>query len=288
MLGLLLVAHSILSPQPAVLRVREPKSRTDVFLVGTMHYNPASIQLARSTVEEEGTAGRLRAVAVESCPSRWNATLKSQPRGSAGRWLCDNEMQAAAEAGEAYSVPLELADQTIEDTGRRASQLLALTFAQLATPWAGGWTAIGEDLELAYSQVWSADGLRASAFFNAPLLLSAPVSLVRYPLAIALKSPLLLVPLALLVLALSQPVDVPAESADLSVELLRALGVLGLETLVFGRLLLVGLLEERNYVLARNIRRACLRAKPGGSVVAVLGMAHCNGVAELLRGSRIM
>ena len=50
------------------------------------------------------------------------------------RLICDNEMQAAAEAGAAYGVPLELADQTIEDTGRRASQLLALTLAQLATP----------------------------------------------------------------------------------------------------------------------------------------------------------
>ena len=40
------------------------------------------------------------------------------------------------------------------------------------------------------------------------------------------------------------------------------------EFVVLGRVLLVGLLEERNYVLARNIRKACFNAKPGGTLVA--------------------
>ena len=40
-------------------------------------------------------------------------------------------------------------------------------------------------------------------------------------------------------------------------------------------------------VLARNIRKVCL-AKPGGSVVAVLGMAHCTGVGKILRESRLV
>ena len=57
---------------------------------------------------------------------------------------------------------------------------------------------------------------------------------------------------------------------------------------IFGRLLLVVLLEERNFILARNIRKACFANKPGGSIVAVLGMAHLNGVAALLRDSRIV
>eukprot|EP00966_Prymnesium_polylepis_P280420 6479282-Prymnesium_polylepis.2 len=198
-------------------------------------------------------------------------------------------MQAAAEAGESFGVPLELADQTIEDTGRRASQLLALTCAQLLTPWAGGWASIGDDFRQAFAQVVTAkDGLKPTALLNGPLLLSAPVSLLRYPLAIVLKQPLALAPLGLAGWLLGQPVVLPPEGADLSGELLQSAAILVLETLVLGRLLLVGLLEERNYVLARNIRRACLRAKPGGSVVAVLGMAHCNGVAELLSDSRIM
>eukprot|EP00966_Prymnesium_polylepis_P270883 6257978-Prymnesium_polylepis.1 len=56
---------------------------------------------------------------------------------------------------------------------------------------------------------------------------------------------------------------------------------------------LVALLEERNYVLARSIRRACREqpaAADGGgeppAVVAVLGMAHLNGVRQLLSQSR--
>lgn len=110
--------------------------RAGVVIVGTMHYNPRSVALARTVVEEEAATGDLRAVAVESCPTRWNATLDSQPAGSVLRWLCDNEMQSASEAGEAAGATIVLADQTIEETGQRISQLLALTVAQLLTPWA--------------------------------------------------------------------------------------------------------------------------------------------------------
>eukprot|EP00966_Prymnesium_polylepis_P280419 6479282-Prymnesium_polylepis.1 len=35
------LVFAIVSPRPAVLRVREPKSRTDVILVGTMHCKDA-------------------------------------------------------------------------------------------------------------------------------------------------------------------------------------------------------------------------------------------------------
>lgn len=175
MLGLQLT--SLLSPSPAVLRLRDPKSRIDCILVGTMHYNPASISLARSIVVEEGKAGRLRAVAVESCPTRWNSTLRVQVPGTLLRWLCDNEMQSAAEAGNEYNVPLSLVDQTIEDTGQRAAQLLALTLAQLGTPWYGGWRSIREDFKEAFSQValWSKDGLKPTALINLPLILGTPV-----------------------------------------------------------------------------------------------------------------
>ena len=47
-----------------------------------MHFNPYSIALARDVVAAESESGRLRDVAVESCPSRWNATLDAQPIGS--------------------------------------------------------------------------------------------------------------------------------------------------------------------------------------------------------------
>ena len=54
--------------------------------------------------------------------------------------------------------------------------------------------------------------------------------------------------------------------------------------------MLTGLIEERNFVLARNIRQACLKAKrgKGREVVVVLGAAHLNGVQKLLTQSRLV
>ena len=71
------------------------------------------------------------------------------------------------------------------------------------------------------------------------------------------------------------------------------------ESVVLLRVCLVGLIEERNYVLARRIRAASMqvlpppraarqrgRGKDGRAVVAVLGLAHLNGVKRLLTTSR--
>jgi len=234
-------------------------------------------------VEEEANSGRLRAVAVESCPTRWNATLEAQPAGSLLRSLCDNEMQSAAEAGKAAGFDdVALVDQTIEDTGKRVSQLFALTLVELLTPWKGGWNRIYDDFKSAFEQV-SGEGLGPDALLDPRLLLGMPLSLVRYPLSLGLKSPVLLALIGCIFLIAGQ--DFAAE--DTIEELIGALAFSVVETIVLGRVLLVGLLEERNYVLARNIRKACL-AKPGGSVVAVLGMAHCTGVGKILRESRLV
>ena len=72
-----------------------------------------------------------------------------------------------------------------------------------------------------------------------------------------------------------------------------------LETVVLLRVLLVGLIEERNFILARNIRAASMQVltppralrqrgggKDGRAVVAVLGLAHLNGVKRLLTTER--
>ena len=58
----------------AVYRLRDASSGTKVTLVGTMHYNPASERLAAATVREEAADDGVRAVLVELCPARWNAT----------------------------------------------------------------------------------------------------------------------------------------------------------------------------------------------------------------------
>ena len=105
-----------------VLSLYDEKSSSRVVLVGTMHFNPASIALAESVIRSEAEDGRLRAVAIESCPTRWNATQKTQPAGSVLRSLLDNEMQAAAECGEELGAETALVDQQVEETVKRLAQ----------------------------------------------------------------------------------------------------------------------------------------------------------------------
>ena len=112
-----------------------------------MHYNPSSIALAQQTVDYEAEQNGVRAVLVESCPTRWNATLDAQPPGSLLRSLCDNEMQAAAEAGQQFGIEVDLGDQTIEDTGSRAAQLLALTLAEALQRFGAADAVPGEEVD---------------------------------------------------------------------------------------------------------------------------------------------
>ena len=69
-----------------------------MFLVGTMHYNPCSIAKARDTVIGLNNQGKLGALVLETCPTRWNKTLNFQPPGSFVHWLLMNEFQSASEA----------------------------------------------------------------------------------------------------------------------------------------------------------------------------------------------
>lgn len=292
------------SAEGAILRCRDLKTSADVTLVGTMHYNPASIELARTAVLDAAERGSLTAVMIESCPTRWNRTLTEQPAGSLLRKIFDNEMQAAAEAGEEFGAELVLADQPIEDTGRRLGSLLSLTLVQLLTPWKGGWTAIADDFSAGLSELSAPDGIGVTDLLRADVLLSSPIALVRYPVAILARYPLLLgffVGASAVSGYLGSGADGAAvdEATRLAMlddgeylrEVAAAIGFAILETVVLGRVMLVGLIEERNFVLARNIRRACLgarRRRGAREVVVILGAAHLNGVQKLLTGSRIV
>lgn len=284
------VAPPSLPSSPQVLRFTDPKTRGEVVLVGTMHYNPASIALAADTVRAAAEAQELRAVLVESCPTRWNATLSMQPQGSLLRTICDNEMQAAAEVAEEYGRPVELGDQTLETTFLRLGQLLALTLVQLLTP--SGWQRIAEDFALGKEQL-SCPGESVGSAAILPLLPFAPVSLVRYPLAAVVKSPSLLPILVLIGWYLGTQGDEALADAQGSIlELLGSVAVAAVETIVFGRMFLIGLLEERNFVIARNIRKAHFEQKAEnggpGCVVAVLGLAHLNGIKRVMLESRVV
>ena len=75
-------------------------------------------------------------------------------------------------------------------------------------------------------------------------------------------------------------------------EILTSALIFGLETSIFARVFLISLLAERNNILAANILSECQRIartrkdKEGEIspkvVVAILGMAHCNGILSIL------
>lgn len=360
-----LAGTAALAARPQVRRIRESRTGTSVILVGTMHYNPASVALAQDIVSEEQSARRLHTVVVESCPKRWDATERLQPPGSVQRSFFADELLAAADAANCAtdhndgraSVNLAFGDQRIARTVRRCRVLGDLTLQQLATPWTGGWKHIWHDLSRGL-RCMSGDGGQEQPLPPPPsddgdgvddgpigfrdvieprLLGGFAIAWVRSALLGLLYGPaalrgLLVACGALLVAdhtgagfcdpaaapetwrwcvaALSDPPPGVGVASAAAVDgaggaLPPALSVLDVTPLLDGAMLLaslvllrvglVGLVEERNYVLARNIRAACRRAwKDGGShggshgadrsvVVAVVGLAHVNGVSGLLR-----
>ena len=73
---------------PQVVRLTDARTRQRITLVGTMHYNPASVRRARSEVAAVSAAGAgepaqaLGAVVVESCQARWTRSLELAPPNS--------------------------------------------------------------------------------------------------------------------------------------------------------------------------------------------------------------
>ena len=136
--------------------------------------------------------------------------------------------------------------------------------------------------------------MRAGAYVSPGLLLGAPVALLRY----LAGSPIFAGALLALI-AFTLGLEEISDPAAPAVEYAADLAFSGLETVVLLRVMLVGLIEERNFALARNIRAASMQVltppeaarergagKDGAAVVAVLGMAHLNGVRKLLTTSR--
>ena len=301
----------------SVLTCSDRKTSARVTLVGTVHFNPASIRLAETAVRDAAADGALRAVALESCPMRWNATMQQQPAGSVLRSLLDNEMQAAAEvADEVDGVEIVLVDQPIDQTTSRLVRLFGLTLVDLVTPWSGGWGRIFRDIRQGYAQVVSSgsagpiDGGRRvlERALDPSLLAGGPVALGRYLLAFAVTSPALC---ALLIAttayyavyfglvsgdgawtavtwspASTEPIATVGEGAIL-VDARAFVAFQLVQWVVYARVFLVALLEERNRVIARNIRHAAERGGRDATVVAILGVAHLDGVRALLSEDEI-
>jgi len=264
------------------------KNRT-VHLVGTMHYNGASIDLAAKTVKDLADTGTLSAVVLETCERRWAKTLAFQPPGSFARALLDNEFQSAQEA--AGDASIVLGDQGIADLGASLQALTKSTLKDFLSP--SGWKSYVEEVRAAVdSELAPLPGVgiaHPGELFDAKLLLNLPVSLVRYPLAWLLKSPKLIVPLVSFFYGISilptavesiQDAETMSMAEDFVTDLFLVLDILQITILT--RCFLVALLRDRNDILANSISKACEDAEEGESVVAILGAAHLNGVQRRL------
>ena len=283
-------------PQEIVLI--EKSTGISVQIIGCMHYNEQSISAAISAVNSLGRSNCLGSVVVESCPTRWERTLRLQPPGSFRRKLLNNEMQAAQELCEEFKRPVMLGDQAIETTNRRLKESLASSFSDLLNP-ITGWPSIYKDVRSSSLKTIflppsdSVTYLTANDFLDPKLLSASLSSFIRYPLAIFLKSPLASV-IVLAILLILERYDYfgdalgksPITISDEIVDILESTLVSVLELVVLSRSFLVALLQERNDVIVKNIRASCQTLKENGEndkvVIAVLGMAHSNGVAALL------
>ena len=286
----LLLSSSVPTPRPkSVIRITEATSRRPVLLVGSMHYNPASIEVVRSTVKSAASSPGLHATAIELCPARWNSTVASTwSRSGWRRMLAEDEFQVAFEtATDCGLADVALADQAIETTARRLVESLLATLRDLLTP--AGWRLISADLQLFLRQL-PAFG---SAMLDAGVLAGMPLAAARY----LYQSPAALpfVSFSVAALGLAAAIDEATGALPAWED-----GVLTLfVAIVLGRTVFISLIQERNLVLARNIRQLCLddggedaatAAAPQSAedveakkvVVAVLGMAHLEGVRQAL------
>lgn len=191
-----------------VLEFVEPETGVTVRLIGSMHYNPASIQLTADCLQQLQAESRLGSVLIESCPSRWNSTLQNDLPPFITKLLV-SEMRTAHDLALDFGRPVILGDQPIEVTIERGRASLVETARALVTP--ASWQALGAN----FTQAWLAavpagpQYLGVSALLDPKLLLAAPVSLFKYPLSYIVKDPLT----ATLVLGLLWGSDVASAAA---------------------------------------------------------------------------
>lgn len=282
----------ILPRVPQRVTITEPNTGVTVTLVGTMHYNPTSIALARNTVHELGQTNSLHSVVIESCPSRWTKALASQPPGSIMSKLFANEMMSASDAANEFNCPIILGDQNFNDTTRRMKEVFIDSLKDIANP-TEGWKRLYSDISTLSSKVLATgdNNFGPSDLFDPALLAKAPLSILRYSAAILIKAPKLGFPIFALFIysvlqssaADSASIDIAGDAnVDFILDSIFTLVTYVLQIALLGRVTLQALLHERNEILANNILTECKAAKNGKTVVAILGMAHCNGVKDLL------
>lgn len=337
---------------PQLIQFIEPKTQTKVILIGTMHYNPTSIQMVKETVQDLAEKDSLGSVLVESCDIRWNTTMEilDTPRGKLFEPVLTSEMKAASDEAMKYGRPCVLGDQRINVTGASLGNTFKQTFVEVASPLNGGWGRLYSDFkDAAEVALPSGEGyLSAKSILDPRLLIAAPVSFAKYPLSFLARNPistLIVFSIMGFITYLDSTRGGAVSFADASLQeqissVLASIAFAGLEFGLFGRVMVQVLLAERNEIIAKNILDQCkiyspsyntksevgnfmdifsvfsgkpsnedgrvilsgdnaidpsmyvpgsiqdnVSAKTDGdkAVVAVLGMAHCNGIVKLLK-----
>mmetsp|Transcript_42362 Transcript_42362/g.47348 ORF Transcript_42362/g.47348 Transcript_42362/m.47348 type:complete len:610 (-) Transcript_42362:135-1964(-) len=308
-----------------LLEFVEPTTNVTVLLIGSMHYNPASIALVEQTVDKLGLDDKLGSVIIESCDVRWNKTqtirdkkntklqekLAKQVQAASSSTdttttsvtnitlnkddLLGNEMVAAWEVASKYNRPTVLGDQRINITMDALKANFKDTLSDIFLKGPKGWKHSYTEIVEGWEQTIPIDvsrnnkdgknnnnnnsskqvqNLNALAFFDPRLLISLPVSLVKYPLSFLLKDPLPFTLFFGTIAGLSYYLDHTGQLYDLTSSSLSSLEVSGgephsiasylvslvfslLETVIFARLLLKPLLAERNEILAKSIFDQC-------------------------------
>lgn len=299
--------------QSQILDFIEPSTGVQVKLIGAMHYNPASIQLATDTINQLEKEGKLGSIIIESCDIRWNATLENE-------FVQDqlmSEMRAAHDLGLLYERPVVLGDQRINITVSQLKNGAKEAVLDLVQPWNGGWNRLYNSVSEARKEaVPLGEGfLGIDSFFDPKLMTAAPVSLLKYPLSYFVRSPVFSI-IVLCFFILFGGDDANALSDLTPTDLAESIFFSALETIIFARIFLKELLAERNEILAENIFEQCRNyaanegnvwdklfqpagdksngaiyapdsvvgnsAEEGKVVVAVLGLAHCNGIKKIM------
>lgn len=265
--------------QPQLLRFREPKTNINVVLVGAMHYNPVSIALTTDIVATLGDANKLASVIIESCPTRWNRTLSLQSsiNGEIYQYFLNNEMVTAHSIANIYNCPVILGDQCINSTNARIGKALKSTIIDLLTPFNGGWDRLYNDVNNAVvSSLPSGDSyLGINDFFDLKLLLNTPISLIRYPLAFLIKSPIsgsMMISILLFSSYISSldninNIELTTSVTSRLIELFSSISIFILEVALLSRAFIVTILEERNVILSQSIINECEIAYKKGATI---------------------
>lgn len=270
-------SSSSYSSTPQLLEFQEPKTNTTVILVGSMHYNPTSMNLAKTTIDKLGQENRLGSVLIESCDIRWEKTTEMYKQRPILKKFLNSEMRLAADTALSYDRPVVLGDQRINITSDSLKSSFMETLSDLTTP-LSGWQRFVRELKQSYDETLPMGGgggggggdsddkdykyISASDFLDPKLLLAMPVSMVKYPIAFLLRDPIATSIVLTLIAALTNVEDTFAaeqvmDGTESTWSIVGSICFSILETLFFARVFLKPMLAERNVIIAQNILRQC-------------------------------